>query len=180
MTIALVVLASIVALAGWVLSLAGISGSWLLLAAGIGADLAFDGRVDFIVSSIVFGVLCVAAEVVEFLSGLLGAKTFGGSRWAQVGAFVGTLVGGIVGAGIFPIVGTIIGAVLGGFAGSLTGEIVSSVRSKGGKQAVTSGMKAGLGAMLARVLSIAMKVVLSTLMLTWYVVIVVSGFVEGT
>jgi hypothetical protein len=174
-TIALIVLASVAALVGWVLSLAGISGTWLILAATIGADLAIDGDVDFVVTSIVFGICCAGAEGIELLSGLLGAKTFGGSRWSQIGAFAGTIAGGVVGSGIFPIVGTIVGAVLGGFAGALLGEVLYSSGEEGKRRAAAAGMKAGFGAMLARVVSISVKSGLATSMLVWFVVVVVSG-----
>lgn len=176
MDVALVVVACLVALVGWVLSLAGISGTWLILAAGIGADLAIDHEMDFVVSSIVFGLLCVVAEVVELLSGLLGAKAFGGSRWAQVGAFLGTMVGGIAGSAVFPVLGTIVGAVLGGFVGSLVGEVLYQDRKKGAKAVASKGVKAGVGAMLARAFSIAVKASLSTLMIAWLVVVIVMEY----
>lgn len=176
MAIALVVVACLVALAGWVLSLAGISGTWLILVAAGGADLAIDHDIDFVVSSIVFGLLCGVAELLELLSGLLGAKALGGSRWAQVGALAGTLAGGLAGSAVFPVVGTIVGAVLGGFVGALVGEVLHQDRSKGARAVATSGVRAGLGAMLARAFSIAVKASLSTLMLVWFVIVVVAGF----
>lgn len=180
LTIVLVVLACLVALAGWILSLAGISGTWLVLAAAVGADLAIDHDLDRVgwIGAIVFGLACVLAEVVEFASGLLGAKAFGGSRWAQVGAFVGTLAGGLVGSIAMPIVGTIIGAVAGGFVGSLLGEILYHQKAKDRGAAVKTGLKAGLGAMIARAVSIAVKASLSTLMVVWFVFVLVLGFAE--
>ena len=177
LTIVLVVLACVVALGGWILSLAGISGTWLILVATIGADLAIDHELDFVVSAIVFGLLCGVVELLEFLAGVLGAKALGGSRWSQVGAFVGTFGGGIAGSAVFPIVGTIVVAVIGGFAGALVGELLYAKKARGeGDAAMKAGLKAGFGAMLARAFSIAMKASLATLMIVWLVVVLVTGF----
>lgn len=55
-------------------------------------------------------VLLVAAYVIDFLSGALGAKWFGGSKWAVWGV----LAGGIIGL-FFGLPGLILGPLVGGF-----------------------------------------------------------------
>lgn len=175
--IVIMVLLAVLALTGWVLALLGISGTWLLLIASVALDLASDGSWDFIATSIIFLLLCAAAEGAEFLAGLLGAKAFGGSRPAQVGAFVGSIVGGIGGSGILPLVGTILGVVAGGFVGALLGELYHQRREYEGedmKVGVKAGVRAGLGAVVAKVAVIAIKVSLATLMLTWFVWVLVA------
>jgi uncharacterized protein YqgC (DUF456 family) len=175
--IVIMVLLAVLALAGWVLALLGISGTWLILVASVALDLATDGSWDFIATSIIFLVLCAAAEGAEFLAGVLGAKAFGGSRHAQIGAFIGSIAGGMAGSAILPIVGTILGVVAGGFAGALIGELDHQRRereSKGAKEGVKAGVRAGLGAAVARVVVIAMKVSLATLMLAWFVWVLVA------
>lgn len=65
--------------------------------------------------------LLVAGIGIEYLAAYLGARQFGASNWAQIGAVVGLLVGlfGLlptlpVGG---PIVGVLVGPVLGAFVG---------------------------------------------------------------
>lgn len=173
MSIAVVVIGSLISVFGWVLCLAGISGTWLLLISGIGVDLLYDSSWDFPTTTIVAAVLCVLAEVAEFLSGLLGAKAFGGSKYAQKGAFLGTIIGAFGATFLIPIpiIGTIVGVLIGGFAGALFGEIHYR-RVHDERDGVKVGVKAGVGAMVARIISIFIKVSLSTLMVGWFVWIV--------
>lgn len=56
-------------------------------------------------------VLTLAAYALDFASGAMGTRWFGGSRWG----IAGVLVGGIVGL-FFGIVGLILGPLIGGFA----------------------------------------------------------------
>ena len=59
----------------------------------------------------VCGVLTILAVAVDYLSGALGAKKFGATRWGVVGAFVG-IVPGI----FFGIPGMILGPAIGAVA----------------------------------------------------------------
>lgn len=172
MTIVLTVIASILVVLGWVLSLAGISGTWIILFAGIGLDVFHDWGWDCWISTIIFAIACAGAEIIEFLSGLFGAKAFGGSKYSQIGAFLGTLGGGLVGSFAIPlpIIGTIIGVIVGGFVGALIGEV--HYRKKHfdeTTEGLKTGMKAGVGAMIARLFSIVVKATLSTLMIAWFI-----------
>ncbi len=57
-------------------------------------------------------VLAVLAWALDFVSGLMGAKRAGASKWALIGAAVGTVVGifmGLVGVLFMPLVGAAIG-----------------------------------------------------------------------
>lgn len=175
MNIVMIVIASLVVALGWLLSLAGISGTWVILAAGVGLDVFSDWSWDFVVTTILVALLCALAEAIEFGAGLLGAKAFGGSRAAQVGAFLGTLGGGLAGSALIPIplIGTVIGVIAGGFVGALLGEMrhqrARQQAGEEGEQSVSAGIKAGTGVMVAKILSIAMKAALSTLMIAWFV-----------
>lgn len=62
-------------------------------------------------SLIVTGILWIVSIVVDWLSGAMGAKWFGSSKWGVWGA----LLGGIVGAILFSLPGLILGPVLGVF-----------------------------------------------------------------
>ena len=59
----------------------------------------------------------VLALIVDLLSGSLGAKWFGASRWGALGGILGAIIGmafGLIGAFVGPIVGVLIGELLGG------------------------------------------------------------------
>ncbi len=66
---------------------------------------------------IALGVLMVLALAVDLISGSVGAKWFGASRWGALGGIVGAVVGmffGFVGIFVGPVVGVLIGELLGG------------------------------------------------------------------
>ncbi len=61
---------------------------------------------------IILGLLMLLAHAVDFLAGALGAKQFGASRAAVVGATIGAFVGiffGIIGIILGPFIGAVIG-----------------------------------------------------------------------
>src|SRR5215216_5352037 len=63
-------------------------------------------------SMVVLVLLTVATYALDFLSGYLGAKYFGATKWAMSGAVLGALIGiffGIVGLFIGPVIGAIMG-----------------------------------------------------------------------
>ena len=106
-----------------VLIVAGVAGT--LLPALPGSALVFGGLLlgawidDFTrvsgVTVAVLGVLTVISWVVDYLSGLLGAKKVGATRQAVIGAAIGTLVGvftGLWGLIFMPLVGAAIGEYL--------------------------------------------------------------------
>jgi uncharacterized protein len=59
----------------------------------------------------VLALLLGIAYVIDFASGMLGARWFGASRWGIIGVFVG----GVVGL-FFSLPGLILGPLIGGFA----------------------------------------------------------------
>ena len=63
------------------------------------------------VSLVLTGILWILSLVIDWLSGAMGAKWFGSSKWGVWGA----LIGGIVGAIFFSLPGLILGPVLGVF-----------------------------------------------------------------
>lgn len=91
------------------------------------------------------GVIAVAIWVVDFAAGVLGAKAFGASRWAVIGAALGLLVGLFLG---------LPGIVLGPAVGAI---VLEYARDPNFGRA----MKAGVGAFLGFVLGSAVKVALS-------------------
>ena len=66
---------------------------------------------------IALGVLMVLALGVDLLSGSVGAKWFGASRWGALGGIMGAVVGmffGLPGIFVGPVVGVLVGELLGG------------------------------------------------------------------
>jgi uncharacterized protein YqgC (DUF456 family) len=89
--------------------------------------------------------IAIAIWVVDFAAGVLGAKAFGASRWAVIGAGLGLLVGMFLG---------LPGIVLGPAVGAVVLEYARN-------PSFDRAMKAGVGAFLGFVLGSAVKVALS-------------------
>jgi len=87
--------------------------------------------------------LTVLTYLLEYAAGALGARTFGGSLWAVLGA----LLGGVIGL-FFGPPGLVIGPLLGAVAGELlkSGELLHSLKASIGALA---GLLLGLLARLA-------------------------------
>jgi len=104
---------------------------------------------------VVLGMMALLAYAVDFLAGAFGAKRFGSSRRAVIGATLGALAGIFFG---------IPGVLLGPFIGAVIGEL--SARS----DLRTAGL-AGVGATLGLAFGTAAKVALGFAMLGIFVVV---------
>jgi uncharacterized protein YqgC (DUF456 family) len=97
----------------------------------------------------ILGVLAVLAYVLSHVAGALGAKRFGGSWYAVVGAVVGAIVGLVFGP-----LGLLLGPVIGAGAGEFlrTGDLETSTRSGiGALVGMALGIIANLGVAIAMV-----------------------------
>ncbi|HZJ16369.1 MAG TPA: DUF456 family protein [Chthoniobacteraceae bacterium] len=99
-------------------------------------------------------VLTVLSYSLDILSGSLGAKWFGATRW---GAF-GGIVGAIVGVFFFPW-----GLFLGPMIGVLLGELL------GGKELLPAG-KSTWGTLLGTTAGMISKLIIAMLMIGWFVI----------
>lgn len=151
----------------WVLAaslvLTGLAGMILPLLPG--APLLFLGLViaawaeDFI--HVGYGTLGVLAGlalltyVVDFASGALGAKRFGASKRAMIGATIGAVVGLFMG---------IVGIIIGPFIGAVIGELSA-------KRTLSDAGYAGVGTTLGLVIGIAVKLVIGIAMITIFLVV---------
>ena len=112
---------------GWVLTLVGLPGNWLMVLAAAGyAWLGPEVGVMEISWKTVLATVALAAggEVAEFVAGMWGTRRAGGSRRAALFAMAGSLLGAIGGGTLglpIPVVGPPIAAVLGGAVGALVG-----------------------------------------------------------
>lgn len=94
----------------------------VLLLAGGYFWLVPDSGLSWGVLTLLLG-LALAAELLEFVVQIFGAKKFGSSGKGNFGGIVGAIAGAIVGAPFFFGVGALFGALLGAYAGCLILEI---------------------------------------------------------
>lgn len=99
--------------------------------------------------------LTVLIYVVDFFAGILGAKHFGASPRAMIGAAIGTVIGLFLG---------IVGIIIGPFVGAVIGEL--SVR----RELIDAGM-AGLGTTIGLILGVAAKIALGLTMVGIFVLV---------
>ena len=104
---------------------------------------------------VALGVMALLTYLVDFLAGAFGAKRFGASRRAVIGATLGAVVGIFFG---------IPGILLGPFVGAVIGELTARSDLK------TAG-RAGVGATVGLALGIAAKLTLATAMVGIFVIV---------
>jgi len=121
----------------------------LLLAAWI-EDFAYVGTGTLAVLAL----LAVLTYVVDFLSGILGARHFGASGRAMIGAGIGAIVGIFMG---------LIGVLIGPFVGAVIGELTM-------RRDMTAAGMAGIGTTIGLVLGTAAKMALAFSMLGIFLV----------
>jgi uncharacterized protein YqgC (DUF456 family) len=97
----------------------------------------------------VLGLLALLTYAVDIIAGAFGAKKFGASKQAIVGAAVGTLLGLF----FMPV-----GILLGPFLGAVTGELIAQ------KRLLEAGAS-GLGATIGLLLGAVAKLILAFMML---------------
>ena len=101
---------------------------------------------------VTLGVLSLLAWSLDWLAGSLGARRFGASRHAIVGAMLGALVGLFFG---------LPGILLGPFLGAVIGELVA-------RRGLEQAGRAGLGAWLGLLLGVAAKLAISISMIALF------------
>ncbi len=93
--------------------------------------------------------LTLLSFAVELLSGSIGAKWFGATKWGAIGGIIGGIVGlffGLVGIFVGPLVGVLVGELLGG-----KGLLPAGKSTWGTLIGTTAGMLAKVGLALAMV-----------------------------
>ena len=147
----------------------GLPGTWLMVLSAAG--LAW-WRPEFELFSPLFlaalAGLALLAEIIEFISGSMGSKRAGGTRWGSVGALIGAIAGAILGTMFIPvpILGSIIGVCTGAFAGATAFELL-------GGRPVGESTRAGRGAALGRLVGIVVKLAIGGVI---WVAIAIAAF----
>lgn len=96
--------------------------------------------------------LMILAQALDILSGAVGAKWFGATRWGAIGGILGAIVGlffGLIGIFVGPLVGALLGELL------------------GGKGILPAG-KSGWGTFLGTTAGIVGKVAIGLIMIVWF------------
>lgn len=137
-------------IAGIICLLVGLAGCFLPVLPG--PPLSYLGllllhwteQVEFSTTQLLLWLLLVVlVQVLDYFSPMLGTKYTGGSKWGNRGCMIGTIAGMF----IFPPWGIVIGP----FLGAVVGELMS------GKQSINA-IQAGLGAFLGFLFSVVLKV----------------------
>ena len=136
--------------AGLIAVVLGLPGTWLILITS--ALYSWLTGFSVITYQMLLGllVLAVAAEVLEFWSGLWGARRYGGSRKAMLGTLIGGLAGAIILTPMLFGFGAVVGAFFGAFAG---GFVVTYLEQR----KMSNAMRVGWGGMLGRVFAMVFK-----------------------
>ncbi len=126
----LVIVYVVTVLAGWVLTLFGLPGIWLIPLAGVGFDFLVSSHPRLEVTwpvILALVLLGMVGEACEFLAGAAGVARQGGSRFSAFLALVGSFAGGIVGAVVglpIPVIGSVVGVLLFASLGALVGAVL--------------------------------------------------------
>jgi len=110
---------------------------------------------------IIAGILTAIMLVVDYVSGVLGAKGFGASKWGVLGAFIGLAAGVILGMLVgLPFVGLLLGPLV----GAVVAELIVG-KTKG------EAMKAGFGTFIGFLAGTAMKVITGLVMIFTFLIL---------
>jgi uncharacterized protein YqgC (DUF456 family) len=112
----------IAALVGTGISFIGMSGA-LMLWVGLFVCSLLDGfNTIGVWQLVIFLILAASSEIIEYISGVYGAKRFGASSRGVFGAVIGGIAGMVIFSAVLVGIGTIIGVLLGTFSGAFIGE----------------------------------------------------------
>jgi uncharacterized protein YqgC (DUF456 family) len=137
----LTILLMLIGLVGTVVPL--LPGTTIILAAAIGHHFLLPGHSVGWWTIVGLTVLTVLSYVVDFVSGAMGAKYFGATRWGALGGIIGAIVGvffGLIGIFVGPLIGVLVGELLGG-----KGVLPAGKSTWGTLLGTTAGVVAKLG-----------------------------------
>jgi hypothetical protein len=136
--------------AGLIAVVLGLPGTWLIVITSVLYSWLTGFAVITYQMLLALLILAVAAEVLEFWSGLWGARRYGGSKKAMLATLIGGFIGAIILSPMIFGFGTIVGAFLGAFAG---GFLISYLE----RRKMNEAMRVGWGGMVGRVFAMVFK-----------------------
>ncbi|MBX3378257.1 MAG: DUF456 family protein [Phycisphaeraceae bacterium] len=142
----------IVAVIGFVLTIATLPGTWFIL--GMAVLVHWLWGEPPVLNMWNLGACFAAAllaEVAELALSAVGAAKYGGGKSGAIGSIIGGVVGAIAGTLVVPILGTIVGGVIGAGVGAVVLEKGVAQRSWG------QAARIGQGAAVGRAVSVVMK-----------------------
>ena len=152
-------------LAGLLVIPFGLPGTMLqVLAAALLCIVSDGARISWI-WVVLFLLIALFGELVDFLSGQWGTKRFGGSGAAGWGALLGGIGGALVGLPI-PVVGSVVASFLGTFGGALLGQMYT-------QRKLEPDLRVGFGALLGRAIGVGFKLFLAFVILVMSIVAVI-------
>ena len=150
------ILAALLVLAGLAgLVLPGLPGSPLIFAGLFIAAWAEDFSYVGAGTLIVLGVLALLTYVVDFWATMFGAKKFGASKRAVIGALIGSIIGLFLG---------LPGVIFGPFIGAVIGELSA-------RRGLHDAARAGIGATIGLAIGVAVKMALAFSMIGIFIVV---------
>lgn len=111
--------------------------------------------------------LYLCGEVFEYIFIVIGAKKFGASNKAIIGAIIGGIIGAVIGTAFFGI-GLFIGTLLGIFLGAFIVEILQ-------RKSIKQSLMAGAGGVFGRIGAIVAKVIISCIMFSIIIVYIIQN-----
>lgn len=130
MTIFFAILLTTVLLASWWLTVFGLPGNWVMVAATTVYAILVPAASIGWKTVLVLCVLASLGELLELLAGAAGTARAGGSKRGAVLALLGSIIGSVVGVVVgipIPIVGSIIAALLFAGIGATTGAMLGEI-----------------------------------------------------
>lgn len=165
LTFSAVILLLVATATGWVLTLIGLPGNWVMvLSAALYAWLGPNGGVLQVGWYAVIATAGLAAlgELAELAASMWGARRAGGSRRAAVFSLFGSMAGAVAGAVVgipIPVIGSALAAVMGGAIGALVGAAYAE-HSRG--EALGTSWRVGHAAFWGRLLGTGAKTIAGT------------------
>lgn len=132
---------------GIVLCLAGIGGTFLILAGALIYNLLLWNMSVPVETLAILFALAFLGEILEWILTIFGIRAHGVSRYGLIGTIAGAVIGGML-LSVFPVVGTIIGIFIGALTGAFLLELYNA---RDTKRALKAAKAAVLGRMLTSV-----------------------------
>lgn len=151
----------VVLLAGFLLTVIGLPGNWLIFFAALGYGFYHDFTGFTVRLLLLLLGLLLTGEIIEFIAGALGARKQKASTLATIAAFIGGIAGAVAGTAILPVVGSLLGAFGGAFAASYLAEyLITGSRDQSHRVAksVLAGQIAGMAVKMAVAIAMALTI----------------------